>query len=69
MSQNDSGARPDAPAADVASPQTLHVGARAMPPWNVAELPDAPTFETSQILAMIGQALSQAVRRLAAANG
>lgn len=39
------------------SPRKLHVGSKAIPPWNVAELPDAPSFSARHFFAMIGPAI------------
>jgi hypothetical protein len=39
------------------SVQKLHVGAAAMPPWNVAELPDAPSFQPRHFFAMLGPSI------------
>jgi hypothetical protein len=37
--------------------KTYHVGAEAMPPWNVAELPAAPRFNGRHLFALIGPSL------------
>ncbi|HVJ68974.1 MAG TPA: Nramp family divalent metal transporter, partial [Caulifigura sp.] len=39
------------------SPRKKHVGSSAIPPWNVAELPEAPKFVPRHFFAMIGPAI------------
>ncbi len=39
------------------SSRKLHVGSRAMPPWNIAELPESPRFNRRQMFALIGPSI------------
>lgn len=49
MSEHAPGDAPDSP--------TLQVGATSMPPWHVAELPDAPRFDRRHLFALIGPSI------------
>jgi hypothetical protein len=39
------------------SARTYHIGSKAIPPWNVAELPVPPRFQARHFFAMIGPAI------------
>lgn len=39
------------------SARKYHVGSKAIPPWNVAELPEPPKFQARHFFAMIGPAI------------
>ena len=48
---------PDSAPAGQDRPAAPHPGSRDMPPWNVAELPDAPTFRWKQWTMLLGPGL------------